>query len=680
MRCTKCGAPRVPGTKRCWACKAALEKERPSSGEQADPGATQDAAGKRLGAERSAADIPAPLGMAGTNKRCHLCGADCIPDLPQCWNCGTSLVTPEQGETEVAEDASSPPWLRKSWPTEPQQVDHFDVTLPNLHRQEATTPETRPSQSRQGALDRALDGVHESGSDTDGTATNYVPPWVRETTILSPDGDAGSGGLERPGGKQPPAAARGPVGKEHPDAGTHEARRDPSLRPPEDTAPGRADTRKTIPERPSTGEAPYAPQPHAGGGRVSSLGEHECPGAAGNDVVLPARSLPGSHKPRTGPEGQSDAPHTSRAARERVEPVVGTGLDVDTDFEGRLSPRLGRPPAARKVSIWVGTAAAFLGAAVALAWVSFLPSVRGYFAQTTPRLAAGRVATPDGAVERPTPQITELPQLPLQASSSQNVDALPQTNSAPAKEKALPPSTGVKPPPNALALEGGATSANAAARSATHSRGRDHLDPVENAGAGKRESLASSAASAAAPAPLRSGATVYQERCAACHESGVKNAPSVRDVAVWTERLGRGREGLYASVIQGHAAMKSRAGAQPLREVEIRHAVDFMSDQLIAASVERAGKKGYSIHYGPGAMTTTPTEVEAPTAPQAAAPSDWRAQLRAELSACDNRPDNFQQGKCIDMVRWKYCAPSRWGRDPQCPMPTEPPGADDVTR
>lgn len=54
---------------------------------------------------------------------------------------------------------------------------------------------------------------------------------------------------------------------------------------------------------------------------------------------------------------------------------------------------------------------------------------------------------------------------------------------------------------------------------------------------------------------------LYQGACAACHASGVANAPKFGDVAAWEERGTVGLEALVASVINGKGAMPARGGS-----------------------------------------------------------------------------------------------------------------------
>lgn len=72
------------------------------------------------------------------------------------------------------------------------------------------------------------------------------------------------------------------------------------------------------------------------------------------------------------------------------------------------------------------------------------------------------------------------------------------------------------------------------------------------------------------------GKAVYDKTCAACHGTGVANAPKLGDKAAWAPRLALGKSGLVASVKTGKGAMPPKAGNAALTDDEIGAAVDFM--------------------------------------------------------------------------------------------------------
>jgi cytochrome c5 len=74
------------------------------------------------------------------------------------------------------------------------------------------------------------------------------------------------------------------------------------------------------------------------------------------------------------------------------------------------------------------------------------------------------------------------------------------------------------------------------------------------------------------------GAAVYQAKCAACHDSGVGDAPRTGAAADWTERFAAGRAALHAAAIHGvpDTAMAPKGGFADLSDDEVRAAVDYM--------------------------------------------------------------------------------------------------------
>ena len=75
-----------------------------------------------------------------------------------------------------------------------------------------------------------------------------------------------------------------------------------------------------------------------------------------------------------------------------------------------------------------------------------------------------------------------------------------------------------------------------------------------------------------------SGEEVYANRCAACHEAGVLNAPKIGDTAAWASRIGQGLDALLYSVLNGKGAMASQKG--PLNtDEELKAAVIYLTNK-----------------------------------------------------------------------------------------------------
>lgn len=72
--------------------------------------------------------------------------------------------------------------------------------------------------------------------------------------------------------------------------------------------------------------------------------------------------------------------------------------------------------------------------------------------------------------------------------------------------------------------------------------------------------------------PLRAGAEVYQNQCAACHATGAAGAPKFGDMAAWAARIGQGYEALLNSALKGKGAMGAQGGGE-YNDLEIGRAV-----------------------------------------------------------------------------------------------------------
>lgn len=80
------------------------------------------------------------------------------------------------------------------------------------------------------------------------------------------------------------------------------------------------------------------------------------------------------------------------------------------------------------------------------------------------------------------------------------------------------------------------------------------------------------------PAAQRNGDQVYQGQCAACHATGVANAPKLGDVAAWAPRVKQGFEVLLNSALKGKGAMGPQGGGD-FTDFELARAVHFMAGQ-----------------------------------------------------------------------------------------------------
>ena len=75
----------------------------------------------------------------------------------------------------------------------------------------------------------------------------------------------------------------------------------------------------------------------------------------------------------------------------------------------------------------------------------------------------------------------------------------------------------------------------------------------------------------------RSGETIYNTICKACHETGVAGAPRTGDKAAWAPRLATGMATLLKSASSGKNAMPPRGGATDLSDEELKAAVTYLT-------------------------------------------------------------------------------------------------------
>ena len=73
---------------------------------------------------------------------------------------------------------------------------------------------------------------------------------------------------------------------------------------------------------------------------------------------------------------------------------------------------------------------------------------------------------------------------------------------------------------------------------------------------------------------------VYDTVCAACHNSGIANAPIYGNKAAWQTRIATGIESIYTSSLNGKGAMPAKGGRPDLSDEEIKSAVDYMIEAL----------------------------------------------------------------------------------------------------
>jgi cytochrome c5 len=135
---------------------------------------------------------------------------------------------------------------------------------------------------------------------------------------------------------------------------------------------------------------------------------------------------------------------------------------------------------------------------------------------------------------------------------------------------------------------------------------------------------------------------IYKSVCAACHDSGVANAPKLGDKAAWAPRIKVGLDALVKSAVQGKGAMPPKGGAD-------------VSDEAFAGLVAwMANQSGASFKVAAAAPaakeeTPAPAVAAAPAAgkkaePAAAAPA---AAPAAPVAAAAAPTADMEKGKKV---------------------------------
>ena len=76
------------------------------------------------------------------------------------------------------------------------------------------------------------------------------------------------------------------------------------------------------------------------------------------------------------------------------------------------------------------------------------------------------------------------------------------------------------------------------------------------------------------------GASTYKLVCSSCHESGIRDAPKLKDKAVWIPRISRGMDALYDSTLNGKCKLFVTDFRKDLSDEVIKDAVDYMISEI----------------------------------------------------------------------------------------------------
>ncbi len=114
-----------------------------------------------------------------------------------------------------------------------------------------------------------------------------------------------------------------------------------------------------------------------------------------------------------------------------------------------------------------------------------------------------------------------------------------------------------------------------------------------------------------APKVEKDGKVVYESVCAACHATGVLNAPKTGDKTAWAKLIKEGLDTITADAIKGIRQMPARGGNPDLTDTEVARAVVYMANQSGANWKEPEAKPAAP----PAAVAAAPAAAPAPAAP-----------------------------------------------------------------
>jgi cytochrome c5 len=76
---------------------------------------------------------------------------------------------------------------------------------------------------------------------------------------------------------------------------------------------------------------------------------------------------------------------------------------------------------------------------------------------------------------------------------------------------------------------------------------------------------------------MKSGETVYNAQCAACHANGVAGSPKLGDKTAWAPRIKTGFDALWNSALKGKNGMGAQGGGD-FEDFEIARAVVHLAN------------------------------------------------------------------------------------------------------
>jgi cytochrome c5 len=119
----------------------------------------------------------------------------------------------------------------------------------------------------------------------------------------------------------------------------------------------------------------------------------------------------------------------------------------------------------------------------------------------------------------------------------------------------------------------------------------------------------------------KGGKEVYETVCAACHATGVLNAPRFGDKAAWAKLIAEGQDKLTADAVKGVRQMPPRGGNPNLSDTEFARAVAYMANAA-GANWKAPDSKAAPVTPPPPAAAAAAAPAPAAAAPAATAQAD----------------------------------------------------------
>jgi cytochrome c5 len=141
--------------------------------------------------------------------------------------------------------------------------------------------------------------------------------------------------------------------------------------------------------------------------------------------------------------------------------------------------------------------------------------------------------------------------------------------------------------------------------------------------------------------PARSGEQIVKSVCAACHQTGVANAPKLGDKAAWAKPLQQGQKTLVANAIKGIRNMPPRGGDGSLSDLEVERAVVYMANLAGAGFKEPAAKEPAK------EAAAAPKEAAKPEAAKAEAPKPQVATAAEKPAAAAGNGKKIYDQTCM---------------------------------